>query len=189
MRRRARHRKLFRKMATDMASRYLTQMPVFNQRGLSRLDDLLATEPETISTAKQAQLRKKVEARRQRYGITDDRNAKFARQVARYLATKADRGDDLYLAMLSILYDRYAKRTRGGSLFPNAIDPDPRRPLNIDASVADGAKIHLLHEFGRPYFFGLEMLCDASSENAEQFLQLTSRLVAQLETRAHPKER
>ena len=34
-----------------------------------------------------------------------------------------------------------------------------------------------------PYFFGIDTLCDASSENAEQFLQLAARLVSQLETR------
>ena len=41
----------------------------------------------------------------------------------------------------------------------------------------------LLHEYERPYFFGIDTLCDASSENAEQFLQLAGQLVSQLETR------
>lgn len=41
----------------------------------------------------------------------------------------------------------------------------------------------LLHKYGRPYFFGIDTLCDAGSENAEQFLQLAARLVSQLETR------
>ena len=39
-----------------------------------------------------------------------------------------------------------------------------------------------MHRYERPYFFGIDMLCDASSENAEQFLQLASRLVSQSET-------
>jgi hypothetical protein len=39
-----------------------------------------------------------------------------------------------------------------------------------------------MHQYGRPFFFGIDTLCDASSENAEQFLQLAARLVSQSET-------
>jgi hypothetical protein len=39
-----------------------------------------------------------------------------------------------------------------------------------------------MHRYARPYFFGIDVLCDASSENAEQFLQLAGRLVSQSET-------
>ena len=52
----------------------------------------------------------------------------------------------------------------------------------VDAGVADGARIHLLHKYDRPYYFGVDTLCDAGSENAEQFLQLAAQLVSQSET-------
>ena len=42
---RAASRRAFRKMAKDMASRYLRQMEVFNRRGLHNLGDLLSTIP------------------------------------------------------------------------------------------------------------------------------------------------
>jgi len=42
--------------------------------------------------------------------------------------------------------------------------------------------LHLMHKHARPYYYGIDLLCDASSENAEQFLQLAARLVAQSET-------
>ena len=48
---RANQRRAFRKMAKDMAGRYLRQMEVFNRRGLHNLGDLLATEPEPIARA------------------------------------------------------------------------------------------------------------------------------------------
>ena len=182
-RRRGRHRVLFRKMGTDMASRYLAQMPVFNRRRLNSLPDLLATDVEQISAAKRDQLRNRTNKLQKRYGITEDRAAGFADKITRYLQSQLDTEDDLRLAMQSILYERYAKRTRGKGLFPDGADPDPRRPINVDSTIADGAKIHLLHRFDRPYYFGIETLCDASSENAEQFLQLSARLVAQVETR------
>ncbi|HEX7944062.1 MAG TPA: hypothetical protein VF495_05315, partial [Phenylobacterium sp.] len=87
------------------------------------------------------------------------------------------------LAMLAVLFERYAKRIPQRGLFEqSADDAEPNRPLAADAGVADGAQIHLLHRYERPYFYGIDTLCDASSENAEQFLQLASRLVSQSET-------
>ena len=182
-RRRAQQRVSFRKMATDMASRYLSQMPVFSRRRLTNLSDLLATEPEPITDARVAQLSERVNKAQQRHGISEGRFTAFASQVRRYLRNKSDAHREMELAMLSILMERYVKRTKGRSLFGDTVDPDPQRPLKVDASVADGARVHLLHEFSRPYFFGINMLCDASSENAEQFLRLSARLVAQVETR------
>ena len=41
----------------------------------------------------------------------------------------------------------------------------------------------MLHKYERPYFFGMDALCDAGTENAEQFLRLAARLVSLSETR------
>jgi hypothetical protein len=85
--------------------------------------------------------------------------------------------------MLSVLFERYAKRIPQRSLFDQPEeDIEPNRPLTVDASIAEGARIHLLHRYDRPCYFGIDALCDASSENAEQFLQLAARLVSQSET-------
>ena len=85
--------------------------------------------------------------------------------------------------ILAVLFERYGKRIPQPRMFnENPDDAAPNRPLKVDAGVADGARIHLLHEYERPYFFGIDTLCDASSENAEQFLQLAAELVSRLET-------
>ena len=85
--------------------------------------------------------------------------------------------------MLAVLIERYAKRIPQRGLFDESTgEVEPNRPLTADAAVADGARIHLMHQYDRPYYFGIDTLCDASSENAEQFLQLAARLVAQSET-------
>jgi hypothetical protein len=63
------------------------------------------------------------------------------------------------LAMLGILFERYAKRIPQRGLFEEvADDAEPSRPLTADAGVADGARIHLLHKHDRPYFFGIDGL-------------------------------
>jgi hypothetical protein len=180
---RAGQRRAFRKMAKDMAGRYLSQMEVFNRRGLNNLGDLLSTAAETISVGKREKLAQQLDSLQHRVGISVDRRQALEKEVDTYLAAGDENGEDLRLAMLAILFERYAKRTPQRGLFEGSTDDvEPIRPLTADSSVADGARIHLLHHQDRPYYFGIDMLCDASSENAEQFLQLAARIVAQSET-------
>ena len=181
---RASKRRSFRKMAKNMAGRYLRQMEVFNRRELHNLGDLLSTSEEEVSASNHQQIKKHVDALQERCGVSTERRQRLEQNVDDYLRNVGGKGEDLQLRMLSILFERYAKRIQQRSLFEdNQNDVEPSRPLTIDSGVADGARIHLLHKYKRPYFFGIDVLCDASSENAEQFLQLTAGLVSRLETR------
>lgn len=180
---RAGQRRAFRKMAKDMAGRYLSQMEVFNRRRLHNLGDLLATAPETIPPGKRDRLAQQVEVLQHRYSVSAERRRGLEQEIETYLAGADEDGEDLKLAMLAILLERYAKRTPQRGLFEEGgDDAEPNRPLTADSGVADGARIHLMHRHDRPYYFGIDALCDASSENAEQFLQLAARLVSQSET-------
>ncbi len=180
---RTNNRRAFRKMAKDMAGRYLTQMEVFNRRRLNNLGDLLSTTSEPISKSKRERLLERVDALQKRHVVTAERRAGLEKEIAGYMAGATEDGEDLRLAMLAILFERYAKRIPQRGLFDEAEeDVEPNRPLTVDASILEGARIHLLHEYDRPYYFGVDALCDASSENAEQFLQLAARLVSQSET-------
>lgn len=180
---RGNQRRAFRKMAKDMAGRYLSQMEVFNRRRLHNLGDLLSTVSETIAPGKRAKLAEHVNVLQRRYGVSAERRRGLEKEIEEYLVAAEDNAEDLRLGMLAILLERYAKRIPQRGLF-EAVDDDaePNRPLTADAGVADGARIHLLHRYDRPYFFGIDTLCNASSENAEQFLQLSARLVSQSET-------
>lgn len=184
---RGNQRRAFRKMAKDMANRYLAQMEIFNRRRLSNLGDLLSTEPETIPDGKMKQLENSLDVTQRRNNVSSERRVNLLEEVNRYItsSTGEDATKDVQLEMLNILMERYSKRVRSQiTLFESQDDEDvePSRPLTADSGVADGAKIHLLHRFARPYFFGIDTLCDASSENAEQFLQLASSLVSRAET-------
>ncbi|MCW0191772.1 MAG: hypothetical protein OJJ55_10775 [Rhodococcus sp.] len=180
---RASQRRAFRKMAKDMAGRYLSQMEVFNRRRLHSLGDLLSTTPEVIAPGKREKLAEHVDVLQRRYSVSVERRRSLEKEVDDYLASADENGEDLRLGMLAILFERYAKRIPQRSLFEDSTDDvEPNRPLTADAGVADGARIHLLHKHDRPYFFGIDALCDASSENAEQFLHLAARLVLQSET-------
>ncbi len=176
-------RRAFRKMAKGMANRYLAQMDIFHRRRLNDLGNLLATYIEPISQSKLEKLGNHVDSLQRRYKITAERRTSLEDDIAAYLKNTTEDSEEVRLSMLGVLFQRYAKRVPQQGLFDEAgHDAEPSRPLVADDRVFEGAKIHLLHKQDRPYFFGIDPLCDAGSENAEQFLQLASRLVAQCET-------
>jgi hypothetical protein len=127
-------------MAKDMANRYLQQMEIFNRRRLNNLADLLSTEPETISPSKREQLRASVDVMQRRCGVSAIRRHELEAEVDRYSHSSGETGDDMRLAMLSILFARYAKRVPQRNLFEvNAPDIEPAKPLIADADIAEGA--------------------------------------------------
>lgn len=172
-------RRAFRRMAKDMANRYLSQMSLFSKKNLSNLSNLLSTQPPSLSTKEQKQLSNKIDDVRNSLSISETRCSTLLEEVDKYLSTKGDNSEDIRLAMLRILMFRYTKRTPQRTLFDDEIDidPDPSRPLSADNTIYDAGRIHLLHEYNRPYYYGIDELCDASSENAEQFLRLAAILV------------
>ncbi len=168
-------RSTFRKMAKDMAGRYLRQMPLFSARSLTNLQDLLATqhEPLPLSKIRAAQDDATISARK--LGLTATRVAAITASVNSYLGD--NHGEDEVAAyMTRILIHRYAKRVPQSALFADS-DAEPSKPLAADSTVYDAARLHLLHKYDRAFYYGIDDLCDAGSENAEQFLRLAAELV------------
>lgn len=182
---RATNRRKFREMAKSMADKYLRLMPVFQKTGLSNFQNLLNSKPTPLIKSKHEKLKHKVNSIQKRYSISSKIKQDLESKIAKYYSSKQDTSDDedVKLAMLLILLNRYVKRVPQNSLFEMDENIMPNKPLKVDSSVADGARIYLLHEFNRPYYYGIDALCDASAENAEQFLQLASALVSASEIR------
>jgi len=173
----------FRRMAKDMANRYLSQMTLFHSRKLDTLTDMLSTEAIPVPPSKQKQLEAAVDTSQRRLLISEKRRLSIHKEVVEYGTTAGEPTRDVRLAMESILLHRYVNRVPQKGLFDENADPEPSRPLRADSSVYEGARIHLLHRFDRPYYFGIDALCDAGSENAEQFLHLAAVLVEAIATR------
>ncbi|MCU7934233.1 MAG: hypothetical protein KZQ99_05050 [Candidatus Thiodiazotropha sp. (ex Dulcina madagascariensis)] len=182
---RSNQRQQFRKMAREMADKYISLMDVFRHQGITSLTSILGTMPEPLSEAKYRNLESKVSRVQRAHNISADRRQILEMEVERFCrgSKLPDLGRDVQLGILNILMHRYVKRVPQASLFESQEDLDPNKPISANADVVDGAKIHLLHEYGRPYYYGIDVLCDGSSENAEQFLQLAGRLVSVAETR------
>ncbi len=180
-------RRRFRRMAMAMADRYLARMTIFVERKIQKIQLLL---PDLRSDAPAGVLddlekRLKVEAR----------NAKISAGTLNSLRTEVDSyakgakdpitGDER-LAMTRILLHRHAIKTPQRSLFETPTDDvetATEPAMRVGAHLAEGARVHLLHEHKRPLYYGIKTLCDAASMNVEQFLFLCSPLVDQAETR------
>lgn len=177
----------FRKMARDMANRYLPHVQALKNRNATDFSALLPTEPPTIRTSNLKDLVTRVDRDQERLGVTDKRREELANMAREHLsnASSYDRGQDVELAMTRILMHRYANRIRHltPSLFDD-IDPEPTTPIKVNSHVAEGARLHLHHLYRRPMHYGFDDLCDASNENAELFLQFSGALVARMETLA-----
>ena len=178
-------RQSFQKMARDMSTRYIRMMSVFERRGINSLSSILGTEPPLLSNKKMALLQGRVEADRVRLGISTAQYDDVRQRVSTYIKSAQDRdvGDDVVLAMERVLLYRFANRVPTADLFDENTDAKLKKPLIANSGVAHGAQIHLMHLYDRPYYYGMSTLCDSGSNNAELFLQIAERLVAQAETK------
>jgi hypothetical protein len=169
-------RKAFRNMAKDMANRYLRHMPLFGSRNLTSLGDLLSSEGSGLTAGECKDLRATLDATQERLRISNGRREHLLAQVEKYRPGGQALPEDIRLAMLRVLMHRYYGRTPQPSLFDGSTDPEPSRPLAIDSDLYDAARLHLFRQFDRPYYQGMDDLCDSASENAERFLQLAAVL-------------
>lgn len=172
----------FRKMSGDMAARYLRRMPVLSERGLTNLGNLLGDSRVEINKSSLVSLRKSVAQTQKRFEIRSVDREVLEAQILDFQNANSE---DIRLQMLEIMMHRFA--IRRGRKAPMLFDyEDEDLELDIPVAANDGvysaALFRLHHHYSRPYFFGLNDLCDASSENAEQFLQLSAELVEEVVT-------
>ena len=180
-------RKQFRGMAVDMADRYLPGVQALKNRNATHFKRLVPDEPPRLTEAKMRELSQAVDRDQRRLEIGSSRRAEIDGLATAHLAgtQSGDREPEVALAMSRILMQRYANRISHltPSLFED-FDPNPKKPLKADAAIAEAARQQLNADYGRPFHYGVDDVCDASNENAELFLQLAGALVARMETLA-----
>jgi hypothetical protein len=170
-------RREFRPMARAMSSKYLRLMDVFRRNEITDLGDILPTKIDVLSRSQIQDLQEEVQTTAVRLKVGETRLKEFRDLVDSYCSGDETVTEDVRLAMLRVVLHRYGKRVPEQALLFADEGPEPSRPIKVQADIYDAACVQLLHDFKRPYFVGLDMLCDAASENAEMFLRLTSRLV------------
>jgi hypothetical protein len=176
----------FRNMAKDMAGRYLRRMPLLNERGLTDLANLLGDATVSITAGRLRELRERVDAAQKRLHVSAAQRQTFEEQIRAFWGEGTAGPEDVSLRMLLVMMHRYDVRRgkNSPSLFPDDEESQPDASVVVAAndSVFEAAVFQLFHHDDRPYYFGIDNVCDASSENAEQFLQLAAVLVEAVAT-------
>jgi len=172
----------FRSAALDIANRYLMEMPVFSKMQQTKLNVMLLEDCKGISSSSLEILKSNIDADIEKLRISEERVTKLREIVSEYSGAE-DESEDVKLAMLRILLHRYSKRTPQQNLFAEIVDVEPKKELKADSGLMGGAKLHLHHQFGRPYYYGIEAVADGGSGNIEQFLRIADVLVNDLEAK------
>jgi hypothetical protein len=173
----ARESKRFKLVARDVANRYIAGIPELARRGISDIRQVLDQATARLPEGEVKQLTAAIEklARQAKFGESlikslDDR---IPGHVVREERLKA----------LLILLNREKNRTPQMALIGEQRDTPITDDRATRADVVDGARIQLLHEFDRPYYFGSDKLSEASNANIEQFIRLCGTLVDELMAR------
>lgn len=172
----------FRAAANNIAGRYLGLMSMFNRSSLTNLSSLLEEKSPEMAAGNLTKLEAKIEGEIAELNIARDRVDKLKSIIEGYKPSQRE-APDVKLSLLRILLHRYAKRTPQQALFAEPIDVDPNRELSIDKALIDGAKLFLLHEYNRPFYYGFDSLVDAGNGNIEQFLKSADVVVTALEAK------
>lgn len=181
--RRLEQRKRFRVLAKDMASRYLRRMPLLNDKGLTVLGNVLPAADVGITEGRLRYLAAKVDSAQAQLRVSPSMKNGYERQIREYWGDKTQLPNEIALAMLLVMMHRSEVRRpkAGRSLFDaeerDEVESELSRPVAANDAVYEAATFQLFHSYERPYYYGIDAICDAGSENAEQFLRLAAELV------------
>ena len=169
--------KRFKHVATDIASRYIASIPEFRRRGISDLKPLLnQTAAAELAPGVYRQLEEKVDKLAQ--------DARFSKTLVESLHARVreDALADESLAALRILIYREKNKTPQIDLLGDVelLDEPVSDDKKVNSTVLEGARVQLMHEFERPYYFGMDKLIAASNWSIEQFVRLAGTLVDEL---------
>lgn len=164
----------FKSIAVDIANRYVQGVPEFSRRGLKDIRPMLNRQDNAeLAEGVRRQLQEKI-----------DKLVKDARFSTTFVETlqariRPDTKPDEALAALRILLHREMNRSPQMGLLGESelLDEPVTGDKTVSAALMEGARIQLMHEFDRPFYFGMDKLIGASNANIEQFIRLAGTLV------------
>lgn len=166
----------FKPIAKDIANRYIAGIPEFTRRGLGDLRVLIDQTPPTLAEGQLKLLKEQVAKLAQ--------DSRFSTSMVETLRARipASTPPDVQFATLRILMHRERNRSpQLGLLVDDYVREEPVTDERIaGSSLIDGARIQMLHQFDRPYYYGMDKLIQASNANIEQFIRLGGSLVDEI---------
>jgi hypothetical protein len=174
-------RSTFKKIANDISRRYIAQMSSFRRKPGTTLETFLNTQAQVISDSQINELAASVKKLVNENNFTVQQLSLIENSIPKTVS------EDQRIVLMRILVNREKKRTPQTELFfeDEMLEDEESEEdlLNVKYSLITGADIQLLHEYGKPFYYGLDRLSDASDDNIEQFINLAGALIDQIETK------
>jgi hypothetical protein len=170
-----RNTKRFLTVARDISGRYLNGINELSRRSIKTLPSILDHNNVSLTDTQLEQLRKSVDS--------FQRESRLSKPVIDSLRARVPETTqpDEALAAFRILLRREWNRTPQLGLLDDEPEDEPiTGDRTVSPSLLEGARLQLFHEFGRPYYFGMDKLAEASNNNIEQFIRLSGSLIDEL---------
>lgn len=167
----------FKSIAVDIANRYVQGIPEFSRRGLKDIRPMLnRLDSAELADGVKKQLQEKVDK------IAKDAHFSASLVESLHARVRENARPDESLAALRILLHREINRSPQMGLLGDMdlLDEPVTDDKTVNSKLMDGARIQLMHEYDRPYYYGMDKLISASNSNIEQFIRLAGTLVDEL---------
>jgi hypothetical protein len=170
-----RNTRRFLTVARDISGRYLNGINELSRRSIKSLPSILDHNDVSLTSSQLEQLRRTVES--------FERESKLSKPIIDSLRARVPEATqpDEALAAFRILLRREWNRSPQLGLLDDEPENEPiTGDRAVSTSLLEGARLQLFHEFGRPYYFGMDKLAEASNNNIEQFIRLSGSLIDEL---------
>ncbi|NWD71774.1 hypothetical protein HX870_29630 [Pseudomonas gingeri] len=170
-----RNTKRFLAVARDISSRYLVGVSELS-RGTSRtLGSALDHQQVILTPVQLKELQGKVES----FAKSSRLSAAVIQSLRSRIPARVP--TDVALGTLHVLMHREWNRTPQLELLGEDAAEDPLTgEREVSGGLLEGVRLQLMHEFDRPFYFGMDKLAEASNSNIEQFIRLSGVLIDEL---------
>lgn len=170
-----RKREKFKPTAVDIAKRYIDSIPEFSRRSIKDLSHGIDGKSASLPGGQLKDLKNSV----QKLGAALRFSDRLVEQLRARVPGSA-REDEEWAALRILMHRESRKQPQMGLLEDEQRNIAASEDRQATPSLVDGARIQLMHEYERPFYYGMDKLIAASNYNIEQFIRLSDVLVDQL---------
>lgn len=170
-----RNTKRFLAVARDISARYLVGVSQLSRGSPRTLNSALDHMQVALTAAQLKVLQTKVEVFAQSSnlsaGVIHSLRARIPNRVP---------ADEAAGAMHVLLHREWNRTPQLDLLSEDPIEEPITGDREVSSSLLEGVRLQLMHEFDRPFYFGMDKLAEASNNNIEQFIRLSGVLIDEL---------
>ncbi|MBP5089498.1 hypothetical protein HUS91_28830 [Pseudomonas chlororaphis] len=170
-----RNTKRFLAVARDISSRYLVGVTELSRGSPRTLGSALDHKQVALTQAQLKELQNKVEV----FARNSNLSAPVIQSLHSRIPAKVP-ADEAAGALHILLHREWNRTPQLELLSEDPVEEPFTGDREISSGLLEGVRLQLMHEFDRPFYFGMDKLAEASNNNIEQFIRLSGVLIDEL---------